>query len=110
MTVDALDKLRPLRRKLDRLGTYEDMRGMLPPMLREKVNERMIWAVNELSEDGKSSRDTKVFLEDRAKRLIRDMTRLSFTIAARRFRQAITARKQVEEKQQKCRGKRGSGP
>ncbi len=109
MTV-ILDKLRPLKSKIDRQATFRAMYELLPPIVREQINERMIWAVNELSEDGRGSRDTMVFLEDRAKRLIRDMTRLSFTIAARRFRQTITARKQVEEKQQKCRGKRGSGP
>ena len=78
-------------RKVRRDRPYKKMFWALPPHERHRVNEKVIWAVIQLTnDDGDAPPDARSFLEERARQLIIGLEEFGFTKASRQFRQAIT--------------------
>jgi len=85
------------KRKLRDLG-YKELFGGLIPKDRRKVNEKMIWAVNVVTDlDGRSPIGAKAFLEGRGRQLIIEMKREGFKTASKRFRGAILQWKRARD-------------
>ena len=81
-------------RKVRRDRPYEKMYWALPPHERHRVNKKMIWAVERLSDaDGRAPPGTKSFLEEWARQLNIDLEQVGFEKASRRFRQAVSDRR-----------------
>ena len=78
-------------RKVRRDRPYEDMYSALSLKKRNRVNEKVIWAVIRLTnDDGEAPPDAWLFLKERARQLIIELEEFGFTKASRRFRQAVT--------------------
>ena len=87
--------LRNKRRQRQRQEThgYKALFESLCPRDQRIVNEKIIWAVNQLTDlDGMGPKGTKSFIEARGKQLILDWQRQSWAMASKRFRNAISKR------------------
>lgn len=77
---------------------YLEALEKLRPRDQRKVNEKMIWAVNQLTNiDGRGPKGTKLFLTERGIQLIKDMEAIGFMRASQRFRHAVTKRKEKKK-------------
>ena len=87
-----MTSIHTLRKRLNRMA-YEELFGTLPDKLHEKVRERIIWAVLQLTAiDGSGEFGTRGFLEDRARQLMIDSQIVGFSAASKRFRSAVLRR------------------
>ena len=83
------------RARVEAMG-FVDLLSMLAPRDRRIINEKIIWAVNELTDrDGRGPAGTKVYIADRARQLIIDTEKSGFTKASKRFRDAISGRRRA---------------
>ena len=81
--------------------SYIEAFGTLAPKDQRKINEKVIWAVNELTDlDGRGDVGTKTHIEARAKQLIIDWKREGWAKAYNRFRVATEAQKPKSEKKE----------
>ncbi len=71
--------------------TYPNLYQTLSPKDRQRINEKVIWAVNKLTDlDGRNAPlGAKAFVEGRARQLIKDMGKIGWSKASKRFRVAI---------------------
>ncbi len=82
------------KRKSGKPQSYPEMYADLAPRDRHRVNEKVIWAVCQLTNlDGRGRIGTRDFIEDRAKQLIIEMKRIGFQRASKHFRDAVSHRK-----------------
>lgn len=72
---------------------YEELFDALPKQLYDKIRERIIWAVIQLTAmDGSGTFGTRGFLKDRARQLMIDSQIIGFSAASKRFRSAVLRR------------------
>ena len=86
------------RRRATREGSmsYRELLAKLAPKDQRVLNEKTIWAVNELTDlDGLGPIGTKGFIADRLKQLLLDSKKLGFGRSSKRFREAITQKKRA---------------
>jgi hypothetical protein len=82
--------------------SYRESFANLTPKDQRKINEKVIWAVNELTNlDGHGPVGTKAHIEARAKQLIIDWKREGWAKASKRFRVAIEAQKPKVKKKER---------
>jgi hypothetical protein len=85
------------RARMEAMG-FLDLLSKLTPRDRRTVNEKVIWAVNELTDlDGRGPAGTKAIIADRARQLIIDTEKIGFTKASKRFRDAISGRRRASK-------------
>lgn len=76
--------------------SYHQLFDKLAPKAQRLVNEKVIWAVNQLTDqDGQGPIGTKGLIGDRLKQLILDGQNTGFARASKRFREAITQKKRA---------------
>ena len=78
---------------------YKQLFSELAPRDQRTINEKVIGAVDELTNlDGHGAVGSKTLIENRAKNLILDTGKVGFTLASKRYRNAILRQKKVAEK------------
>ena len=78
--------------------SMQELFANLIPRQQTAVNEKIIWAVNKLTNmNGHGPIGTKGIIESRAKQMILDMPIVGFKTASQRFRNAIHRQKTTGE-------------